>query len=181
MGTDPTGGFCPCLIVPALWGIGEAILGGVALGTAGAIAYDTYQTYDRPVTIDFPLDIATTREQNNEFVRIYKAPTLGTTSKLMFSGFQAEDFPRNPPYQDGAAYFAGPNDRHIAVQYAMQNGYDNAILEIAIPKSIYQEIFSTFEEPYLKEGTRGTQLRIPHEYFPFLNIQFRYVTPVIKY
>jgi hypothetical protein len=48
-------------------------------------------------------------------ITIYKAPQKGKGQKLLEQEFQAADFPYNPPYFDGNCYFAGPNDRSIAL------------------------------------------------------------------
>ncbi|WP_337045401.1 hypothetical protein [Emticicia sp. 17c] len=89
--------------------------------------------------------------------------------KLLKNGFQPEYFPLG----DGDAYFAGPNSRHIAEEYA--KAYGEGILEVRIPKEIYNKTFRIFERPM---GSRpGTELVIPQTAFPLLNSQVRVLLP----
>jgi len=72
-------------------------------------------------------------------VTIYKAPQPHKGEKLLQNGFQVEDFPYNPPYEDGKCYFAGANSRSLAEQY--NQSYKQGILEVTIDKETYDRLF----------------------------------------
>ncbi|MBE9227530.1 hypothetical protein IQ264_19050 [Phormidium sp. LEGE 05292] len=98
-------------------------------------------------------------------VTIYKAPQPGKAEKLLKDGFQAVDFPNNPPYLDGKCYFAAPNSRSLAEEY--NNHYKQGILEVIIDKQTYDQNFKPLERAY--QGGPNIELAIPHNLFPILN------------
>jgi len=98
-------------------------------------------------------------------IRIYKAPQPNKAEKLLRDGFQIEDFPYNPPYQDGKCYFAGATSRSLAEQY--NQSYKQGILEVTIDKQTYNQLFKPLERTY--QGGSYIELSIPHDLFPVLN------------
>lgn len=139
-----------------------------ALGRVGStfVRFGSILSLVFTVTGDVPM------KNRETFVTIYKAPQKGMGQKLLLKGFQPEDFPRGNGF-DGNAYFAGPNSRNIAEQYA--RSYGEGILEVRIPKSVYSNTFQHLERPYL--GLKGTELAIPRETFPVLNTFPRFLIP----
>ncbi|WP_299464601.1 hypothetical protein [uncultured Microscilla sp.] len=93
-----------------------------------------------------------------ETVIIYKAPQSGEGKGFLKDGF-TQDFRRR-------AYFAGPGDRWIAEEY--NRYYGEGILEIKIPKSVYDEHFKKYEQTYLGER-RGIEVVIPKDDYSLLN------------
>jgi len=98
-------------------------------------------------------------------VTIYKAPQPGKAEKLLTDGFQAADFPNNPPYADGKCYFAAPFSRSLAEEY--HNHYKQGILEVTLDKQTYNQTFKPLEKPY--QGGQTMELAVPHSLFPILN------------
>jgi hypothetical protein len=106
-----------------------------------------------------------TPASSEQTVTIYKAPQPGKAEKLLKDGFQAADFPHNPPYADGKCYFAGPNSRSLAEEYS--NHYKQGILEVTIDKQTYDRLFKPLERTY--QGGPSIELAVPHSLFPILN------------
>lgn len=101
-------------------------------------------------------------------VTIYKAPQQGKGQKLLNEGFEAADFPYNPPYVDGNCYFAGPDDRSIAEEF--NESYKEGILEVSIAPIVYSEYFQPLEYRYdEKDGRDRIEVVIPQSLFPILN------------
>ncbi|MFN5564653.1 MAG: hypothetical protein ACK5BG_13650 [Pseudanabaena sp.] len=98
-------------------------------------------------------------------VTIYKAPQPHKGEKLLQNGFQVEDFPYNPPYEDGKCYFAGANSRSLADQY--NQSYKQGILEVTIDQETYDRFFKPLERTY--QGGSYIELPIPHDLFPTFN------------
>ena len=105
--------------------------------------------------------------KNSDSQSIYKAPQPGKGQKLLNEGFHPEDFPSGGPYADGKAYFA--KERALAEQYS---GYGEGILEVEIPKSIYDARIKPYEMPYLSDP-KFTEIPIPPSEFDVLNNAFR--------
>ncbi|TCO55829.1 SpvB/TcaC N-terminal domain-containing protein [Actinocrispum wychmicini] len=105
--------------------------------------------------------------ERDEMVSIYKAPQSGMGAKFMSRGFTQDDFPYEPGSKDknGMAYFAGPNDRSIAEEYAQS--YKEGVIEIRIPRHDYDLIWKRFEKPY--QGGPRMELEIPREAVTALN------------
>lgn len=105
---------------------------------------------------------------SSEIVTIYKAPQKGKGQKLLEEGFQAVDFPNNPPYQDGCCYFAGPNDRTIAEEF--NESYQEGIIEVSIDQATYERSFKSLEYRYdEKDGCDRIEVVIPQSLFSLLN------------
>jgi hypothetical protein len=98
---------------------------------------------------------------------IFKAPQPGKGQRLLNQGFHPEDFPSGGPYADGKAYFA--KERGLAEQYS---GYGEGILEVEIPKSVYDARIKPHEIPYLSDP-RFTEIPIPPSEFDVLNNALR--------
>jgi hypothetical protein len=96
---------------------------------------------------------------------IYKAPQPNKAEKILQSGFHIDDFPYNPPFEDGKCYFAGANSRSLAEQY--NQSYRQGILEVTIDRQIYNLFFQPLERSY--QGGLYIELPIPHDLFPLLN------------
>ncbi|TAE48129.1 MAG: hypothetical protein EAY69_05600, partial [Cytophagales bacterium] len=103
----------------------------------------------------------------NKFVRIYKAPPKGKGQLWLVEGFKQEDFPTDPPYKNGTAYFAAPNDRSIAQEYAQV--YGEGILEIIIPKNVYEKDYQKYERKYPDGTDKRFELLIPQKEVETLN------------
>ena len=103
-----------------------------------------------------------------EAVVIYKAPQKGKGQKILREGFQPVDFPSEPFPADGCCYFAGPNDRSIAVEYNQH--YGEGIMEISIEKAIHERFFKPLENRY-DDGNRSNRIElvVPHSLFHMLN------------
>jgi len=107
-------------------------------------------------------------QQSARTTTIYKAPQKGKGQKLLKEGFQAVDFPCNPPYVDGNCYFAGPNDRSIAEEF--NRSYSEGVLEILIDQLSYDRHFKQFEYRYdEKDNRERTEVIAPQNLFPILN------------
>ncbi len=83
----------------------------------------------------------------------------------MTQGFQATDFPCQPPHADGKCYFAAPNSRSLAEEY--QRYYKDGILEVTMDVEDYDRYFKPIERPY--QGRELSELPIPHDLFSILN------------
>jgi hypothetical protein len=101
-----------------------------------------------------------------ETITIYKAPQPGKAGKFLKDGFQAADFPHNPPYADGKCYFAGPLSRSLAEEY--NNHYKQGILEVTIDKPTYDIHFKPLERLY--QGGPSIELAVPHSLLHILNM-----------
>lgn len=105
---------------------------------------------------------------SNQPITIYKAPQKGKGQKILEEGFQAEDFPYNPPYFDGNCYFAGPNDRSIAQEF--NQSYQEGILEVTIDQENYEKYFRTLEHRYDEVRDRNRiEVVVTQSLFPILN------------
>ncbi|MGI4734884.1 MAG: DUF6443 domain-containing protein [Janthinobacterium lividum] len=141
---------------PADIAAGGMIIGGV-LGAGVLKLEDVYEA-----------------SKDDEFVNIYKAPQPGMARRQLINGFQSSDFPynpHNPLLADGNAYFAAPDSRHIAAEYARMYGahsYRDTIIQVTMPRRIYDGSFKALERPHL--GTPGTELAVPQSLFPVLNM-----------
>ncbi|WP_156753515.1 polymorphic toxin-type HINT domain-containing protein [Actinokineospora pegani] len=101
-------------------------------------------------------------------VNIYKAAQKGMTEKILRDGFQPEDFPRGNG-MDGKAYFGvEKSGKDIALKYASHGTYDDEIIQVTIPKDVYDAQFLAHQYKY--EGREGQyEVSIPQELFPILN------------
>jgi len=109
-------------------------------------------------------------------ITIYKAPQRGKGQKLLEDGFQAPDFPYNPPHFDGNCYFAGTNDRSIAEEF--NQSYKEGILEVVIDQHSYEQYFKALEYRYdEKDGYERIEVIIPQSLFPILNQFLRVLKP----
>ena len=107
-------------------------------------------------------------QQSAQTITIYKAPQKGKGQKLLKAGFQAVDFPYNPPYIDGNCYFAGPHDRSIAEEF--NQSYSEGILEVVIDQLSYAQYFKQFEYRYdEKDNRERIEVIVPQNLFPILN------------
>ena len=80
------------------------------------------------------------------------------------------DFPgRLGACPDGRAYFA--KDRWIAEEFAARQlqGYEDFVIEVAIPRIIYEESFQNCEQPVVLGTRQGVQLVIPAAQLDVLN------------
>jgi hypothetical protein len=105
-------------------------------------------------------------------VTIYKAPTKSKVQRIMTSGFLVADFICDPNDEgaNGMCYFAGPNDRSIAVKY--DSIYKAGIIEVVIDQKTYTDKFKTLEKVYDRQGSNGSpryELEVPQSLFPTLN------------
>src|SRR5690242_17034008 len=100
-------------------------------------------------------------EQSDEVV-IWKTSRRGLGERHLRDGYSRADFPGTAGEQpDGCAYFA--KDRWIAEAFAARNltGYEDFIIEIAVPKAIYTQLYQRYERPLILGALQGTQLVIP--------------------
>jgi hypothetical protein len=88
-------------------------------------------------------------------------------------GFQAIDFPHQPPTADGKCYFAAPNSRSLAEEY--HRYYKDGILEVTIDSATYEQYFQSLERPY--QGGDQIELPIPQDLFFLLNQYPRILKP----
>lgn len=121
------------------------------------------------------VDVESTVQQvdrnNDDAVKLYKAPAKGLTQKLLDQGFQPEDFPGDPAsygYPDGRAYF-GLSDRgkDIALDYASRGGYDSTVIEVVIPREEFEQYFGDDVLDY--DTVPGAQVAVPNTSFGILN------------
>jgi RHS repeat-associated protein len=108
---------------------------------------------------------------------LYKAPGKGMADKLLNDGFDPADFPGSGNgFPDGRAYF-GLNDtgREIALDYASRGGYDNAVIQVRIPKADFDEHFRQYIGSH--NGVPGSEVAIPNTVFDRLNQYPRSVVP----
>ncbi|MBU1430665.1 hypothetical protein KKF91_08935 [Myxococcota bacterium] len=82
------------------------------------------------------------------------------------NGLKASNHPRDH-FSDGNAYFAGPESRSLAQQYARHGPYEDGVLEIKIESSAFEKHFRSFEKKY--QGGPQTELAIPNHMFELLN------------
>jgi hypothetical protein len=94
------------------------------------------------------------------------------TEKLEGQGFLPEDFPGSGnAFPDGRAYFGiGERGKAIAQDYASRGGYDGTVLEVTIPRNVWDEHFEPHVGPY--DGIPRAEVRIPNTLFDILN-QFK--------
>lgn len=108
------------------------------------------------------------QSESSQIIKIYKAPQKGKGQKLLEQGFQAADFPYNPPYLDGSCYFAGPNDRSIAEEF--NQSYKEGILEVSIAEASYYQYFKPLEYRYdEKDDCERIEVVVPQNLFAILN------------
>ncbi|MFE2722757.1 SpvB/TcaC N-terminal domain-containing protein [Kitasatospora sp. NPDC059327] len=176
--TDPTGGLlqlaplapaAPALATPA----GAVVVGTIVIGATVYAIINSHTPDDsvanspraaQPGPVPQPPPAPGTKTDDEEMVSIYKAPQPGMGDKFMLRGFLKEDFPSGDG-MNGYAYFAGPNDRALAEEYA--RSYNGGVIEIRIPKSDYDLIWKRFEKPY--EGGPRAELEIPGDTVTALN------------
>lgn len=91
--------------------------------------------------------------------KIYKAPQPGKGQKQLREGFDPADFAEG----DQRAYFA--RQRELAEEYARH--YGDGVLEVEIPKDVYDARIRPHEVPY--QGGPQIELPIPHKDFDVLN------------
>jgi RHS repeat-associated protein len=176
--TDPTGELLqlaplapatPFLATPA----GAAVVGTIVIGAMVYAILNSHTPDDstvnspraaQPGPVPQPPPAPGTKTDNEEMVSIYKAPQPGMGDKFMSRGFLKEDFPSGDD-NNGYAYFAGPNDRALAEEYA--RSYREGVIEIRIPKSDYDLIWKRFEKRY--QGGPQMELEIPADTVTALN------------
>ena len=95
---------------------------------------------------------------------IFKAPQRGKGAHLLENGFHPKDFADG----DQLAYFA--KQRELAEDYA--RNYGDGILEVDIPKTLYDNRIKPLEKAYLSDP-RLTEIPIPHSEFEILNSAIR--------
>ncbi|WP_053170603.1 polymorphic toxin-type HINT domain-containing protein [Streptomyces sp. SBT349] len=102
-------------------------------------------------------------------VSIYKAPSRGTTQRLLEDGFDPADFPgAGNGYPDGRAYFGLQDEgREIALDYASRGGYDSAVIRVRIPEADFGRYFSSYVGSH--NGVPGVEVAIPNAQFEILN------------
>ncbi|RMI45213.1 hypothetical protein EBN88_03490 [Streptomyces triticirhizae] len=102
-------------------------------------------------------------------VSIYKAPSRGTTQRLLEDGFDPADFPGSGNgYPDGRAYFGLQDEgREIALDYASRGGYDSAVVRVRIPEADFDRYFSSYVGSH--NGVPGVEVAIPNTQFEVLN------------
>jgi hypothetical protein len=98
---------------------------------------------------------------NADYVTIYKATQPGMGEKLKNNGFHPEEF--FDPDGDNLAYFA--KERELAEIY--EESYRDGILEVDIPKDVYDARIKRHEYPY--QGGPLTEIPIPQQDFDVLN------------
>jgi hypothetical protein len=133
-------------------------------------AYDSGHevAYNTNVRLSRVIQRMTSEQQSAQTITLYKAPQKGKGQKLLTEGFQAVDFPYNPPYIDGNCYFAGPNDRSIAEEF--NQSYSEGILEVVIDQLSYDQYFKQLEYRYdEKDACERIEVIIPQNLFPILN------------
>ncbi|WP_157558811.1 RHS repeat domain-containing protein [Microscilla marina] len=148
---------------------------------------DDVGTHDPAIPVSIPLE-GTKEDDPTNYVTIYKAPAPGKAQTLLVHGFQEKDFPRDA-YSDGAAYFAPPGHRAVAQHWAKI--YNEGILEIRMPKKIYESIFKVtnyahrgkslqegrYPGPAPDMGVNPREVAIPRELFHILNTFPRTLKP----
>jgi hypothetical protein len=95
----------------------------------------------------------------DETQSIFKAPQPGMGDRLLNEGFLAEDFAGG----DNVAHFA--KERALADLYAWN--YGEGVLELQIPKDVYDSRLLQYEQPYVPGPY--TELKIPIHEFDILN------------
>jgi RHS repeat-associated protein len=156
--------------------VGDAVGVGIIVGALTLDMWDYFsKTKPKPVAIPTTHAIANNDEEEN-YVTIYRAPQKGTGQKQYTMGFNPVDFlpTKTEPWRDGKVYFAAPNSRSIAVEYSQS--YGEGILQVHIPKAIYDVHFKYLERPYQGEPIRR-ELPIPVSLFPILNSFLRTYSP----
>jgi len=109
-------------------------------------------------------------DERSDEVVIWKTSRRGSGERHLRDGYSLEDFPGTAGDQpDGCAYFA--KDRWIAEAFAVRNltGYEDFVIEIALPKPIYAQLFQRYERPLMLGARQGTQLVIPSAELQALN------------
>ena len=106
--------------------------------------------------------------------KIFKAPQPGKGQKLLDDGFDPNDFPLDE-LSDGRAYFG--KQRQLADKY--DDVYGDGVLELEIPKDIYDARIRPHEVPYLSDPN-FTELPLPHDVFDILNDAVRKLHPTRK-
>ena len=108
-------------------------------------------------------------EQLDDVV-LWKTSRRGLGVRHLRDGYPSEDFPGAPDNRpDGCAYFA--KDRWIADAFADRQlqGYEDYVIEIRIPRDLYDALFRAFERPLILGWRQGVQLIIPAEKLHLLN------------
>ena len=103
---------------------------------------------------------------------IYKAPQAGKGQKQLAEGYHPDDFPATQG-SDGKAYFA--KDKSIADEYAPHGPYGEGVIEVQVPKDVYDARLRQYEQPY--QGGPRTELPIPPKEFDVLNNSPRKLHP----
>jgi len=96
--------------------------------------------------------------QCSDYVSIWKAPQRGKGQYQLEKGYSPADFCEG----DQCTYFA--KERSLAEEYARH--YGEGVIEIRIPKEVYDTRLKQYEYPYY--GDR-TEIVIPHSEFDILN------------
>jgi len=105
---------------------------------------------------------AESMDEQSDDVVIWKTSRRGVGERHLRDGYRAEDFPGTRGAQpDGNAYFA--KDRWIAAEFAAHQllGYEDFVIEIVLPRAIYEQSFQQYERPLILGWRQGTQLVIP--------------------
>jgi len=160
---------------------GVGAVDDIAIPILFAVALILDLTAEQAPPTSIPLVVPVTgsvpKDDNNSSITIYKAPAPGLGKKMLLQGLQPEDFPRGKDMgggymSDGNAYFAGPNSRKIAQDFARV--YGEGILEVTIPKRDYELMLKRLERPY---PTGGSEVLVPQELFPMINTYPRDLSP----
>ncbi len=115
-----------------------------------------------------PRDVAPKGETQS----IYKAPQAGEGQKQLTEGYHPDDFPATQG-SDGKAYFA--KEKSIADEYAPHGPYGEGVVEVQVPKDVYDARLRQYEQPY--QGGPRTELPIPPKEFDVLNNSPRKLHP----
>jgi RHS repeat-associated protein len=107
-----------------------------------------------------------------ETVSLWRAPRAGREE--LTNGYSVANHPKDA-FSDGNAYFAGPNSRSLAEEYARHGPYEDGVLEVRIDKATFEEQFRPFESPY--QGGPDTEVPVPQEMFDLLNSYPRFFYP----
>jgi RHS repeat-associated protein len=146
------------------------VLTAIGIRSAAGAAKATLGSRRTAAVCEIPA--ASEAAPNAEAQSIYKAPQAGKGQKQLTEGYHADDFPATQG-NDGKACFA--KEKSIADEYAPHGPYGEGVIEVQVPKDVYDARLRQYEEPY--HGGPRTQLPIPHKEFDVLNNSPRRLHP----
>lgn len=103
-------------------------------------------------------------DEQSDVVIIWKTSRRGMGERHLREGYRPEDFPgRSGGHPDGCAYFA--KDRWMAEEFAHPRltGYEDYLIEIRIPRDVYDESFREFEDGTMIGNRAGVELAVPRQ------------------